>query len=352
MQHARGNPLTNVLGAGVKEQQVQDAVKKSGYPLQINVGDVLRSKPEGDGPKFGVQEEWSFMDRDTRELRNVDLFAELRLHGWDPQPRVRPQLNLLVECKQSELPYVFFRTQHTPHLLGFPTIAGLRSDEISITSDDDPSTWAYNISHALDLDCHPFQTQPTFCHNFSKCVRKGSLLELSGSEPYNALVLPLVKALQHLVQARAPVETALYFDCRLVIGLAVLDAPMIGVAADEGEPALEGLPWVRVLRHEYTQEAERFARDKLWVLDVVHKDYLAPYLGEHLMPFATCFAERALRHTTELASGLAFVPRMGAEGWHPVESRLEPRSMSAKAARAWTIGSRILRLFRGPRRRK
>jgi len=347
MNQAPSNPVTNQIGVGVTEEQIRAAVEKSGYPLQTTAGDLLRSEPVEEAEKFRVQEEWSFLDRDTKELRNIDLFAELRLHGWNPQPRVRPQLSLLVECKQSQLPYIFFHTPDTPLLMDFPTVAGLHRDKVVITSDDDPSSWTVTVTHALDLHRDPFLAAPNFCHTLSKCVRKGTDLELSGSEAYNGLVIPLVKALQHFVHAQAPVETAWYFDCHLTLGLAVVDAPMIGVAIEAGEPVLSALPWVRVLRHEYLEEAERPERDRVWVLEVVHKDYLRAYLKDHLLPFAARFAERAIRHTTELATGVAFVPRMGVDGWEPVETRMEPRSVVSRTARTSAIGRNILRLLFG-----
>ncbi len=218
-----------------------------------------------------------------------------------------------------------------------------------IASDDDPSTWTYTVIHALDLDRHPFQATPGFCHTLSKCVRKGAEIELSGSEAYNGLVLPLVKALRHFVRAQFPVDTAWYFDCHLTVGIGVLDAPMVGVTSGPTGPALIALPWVRVLRHEYEEKGEHSEREQLRILDVVHKDYLQTYLAEHLMPFAACFAERVLRHTTELATGIAFVPRMGADGWYPVENRMQPRSGASRLSRASAIGRNILRILLGRR---
>jgi len=106
-----GNPDTNRIGAGISEDQIVSAVQKSGYPLQVSVSEMLRAKASSQGSRFLVQEEWSYADDDTKGLRSIDLRADLILHSYDPQPRVRPQLNLLIECKQSQLPYVFFQAQ-------------------------------------------------------------------------------------------------------------------------------------------------------------------------------------------------------------------------------------------------
>lgn len=350
MDQAQNNPAANQLAAGLTEDQLREAIAKSGYPLQTIVSDLLRSKVVAEDANFAVQEEWSYVDRDTEELRTIDMLAELRLHDWEPQPRVRPQLNLIVECKQSTLPFVFFETSRTPWLQGFPAIAGLRTDSIVITSDDDPSSWTYSIPHALDLDEDPFQSALCTCHTLSKCIRKGSDIELSGADSFNTLVLPLVKALQHFVNLQRPVKTAWYFDCHATLAVAVLDAPMVRVGVGPNGPALTAMPWVRVVRHEYDDEAERFARDQLRVIDVVHRAFFDSYLDEHVLPFARRFAERVLRHPTELATGSAFVPGMGAHGCDPIEARMRPSSSKAHVSRAAAIGKNVLRLFsRKPR---
>jgi hypothetical protein len=98
----------------------------------------------------------------------------------------------------------------------------------------------------LGLDRHPFLTQsvPT-CITFSKCVRTGKELSLSGSEAYQSIVLPITKATQYLKKFSRPPSTAYYFDCELVMGLAVIDAPIVGVRVGAKGPKIELLPWVR-----------------------------------------------------------------------------------------------------------
>src|SRR5438046_3002634 len=102
MDKSSNNPPSNDIGPGVSAEQIANAVDRSGYPLQTVVGQALRQN-------FHVREERSYVDRDTKELRSIDIRAEMRLHEWTPQPRVRPQLTVLIECKQSQLPYIFFR---------------------------------------------------------------------------------------------------------------------------------------------------------------------------------------------------------------------------------------------------
>jgi hypothetical protein len=194
----------------------------------------------------------------------------------------------------------------------------------------------------------PYQVTPPFCHTLSKCVRKGSDVELSGSEAYNSLILPLVKALHHFKQTQAPPKTARYWywDAHITIGLGVLDAPMVAVNVENGPPVFTAMPWVRVLRHEYQDKTAHSERDRIWMIDIVHKDYFASYLNDHLLPFAERFAQRVLRHPTELATGAAFVPGLGANAWNSIEQRMQPRSLVAGTARSLAIGRSIAKLFR------
>jgi hypothetical protein len=336
------NPLSNQLGAGLNEAQVLGAVQRSGYPLQTIVGDALRSA-------FSVQEEWCYVDRDTKELRTIDIHASRMLFDFDfaSQPRVRPQLDLIVECKQSQLPYVFFLSPGAHVSLNFPEIAGLRKKTLEINTDDDLSRWSYHVSHALGLNNDVFHKAPRYCNSFGKCVRKGTELELSGSEAYSGLVLPLVKGIQHLIVTEQPVETAFYFDAHLTLAVGVLDAPMIGVSVEGRATSLILLPWVRVLRHEYLEDGDKRQKNNLWVIDIVHKDFFEPYLNNHVLPFSARYSERVLRHPKELATGEGFVQGMGKESWYDIEARLMPRPATAAVGRTKLFFRNLIRLVRG-----
>jgi len=87
----------------VTEADVLDAVGKSGYPLQNVVSDYLQTAT------FRTVEEWSYLDKESGQLRTIDVKAEKPLFEYGKGDiRVRPSLVLLIECKQSQMPYVFF----------------------------------------------------------------------------------------------------------------------------------------------------------------------------------------------------------------------------------------------------
>ncbi len=341
MNKSENNPNTNILKSGVEESQIIEAVSTSGYPLQTIVHEILAKS-------FYVQEEWGYIDSDTNEERAIDLLAEKRLYEFsEPQPRVRPTLDLIIECKQSELPYIFFLTKDKPYTPKFPMIAGLESNNVVITSDDDPSSWNYSVINVLSLDQHPFlRGSPVFCNTFSKCTRKGNKLELSGSQSYQGLILPLLKSVLHFEKCERPPKTAYYFDCHVSIGIGVIDGPMVGVRTGKNESELEMLPWVRVVRHQAPDEDVNYHRSNTHAIDIVQKDYFLEYLEKHLMPFANDFSKLALKHHKELADGKGFVQCMGKDSWNNIEKRLKPLTIKGKTQRYSGFFKNIIKLFK------
>ena len=98
MKATRNNPAGNALPKGITEAMIEEAVARSGYPVQTEVAIALLAR------KMKVNEEWSYPDRDTDKLRAIDVMAVKEL--GDDQRSVIPRLCLLTECKRSEHPYV------------------------------------------------------------------------------------------------------------------------------------------------------------------------------------------------------------------------------------------------------
>jgi hypothetical protein len=189
------NPQANNLGESLTDEQISAAIRKSGYPLQTMVAQVLSEA-------FKIEEEWSYIDSDSGSLRAIDLLASKSMFG-EGRKRLRPILDLLIECKQSELPFVFFISQGSSLQDEFPIIGGLHSDTIEVQTDKrgkNRSTFHIRPTTALGLADHDFTNASEQCATFSKCVRKGRDLELSGSEPFQSVVLPLAKAMRYFKQ--------------------------------------------------------------------------------------------------------------------------------------------------------
>ena len=288
MNQTPNNPAGNKLGAGTDETTLIRAIETSGYPLQGIVADKLKGR-------FVVTEEWGYIDRDTHDHRSLDVFAFRKLADGDVQPCVA----LLVECKRSRHPYLFFQNvvdreiPEFPRLVAFPRVTIKESGGIRISV---PSG-----SHVLGLHEIPFvRPGPPHCSAFAKATGEGKKVTLSGAEPFNALILPLVKAMDHatsLYRVPSPLLQPIMILC-----LSVIDAPILVVTSPREASTPLFAPWVRVPRQEAHPEHNRIDY-KYYVVDLVHVDFLDAFLSDHLTPFVDEFASRVQKQSTVLRNG-------------------------------------------------
>ena len=279
------NPEENEISTGVSEKGLVDAINKSGYPLQGIVADEIQSE-------YNVTEEWGYIDRDTEEHRSLDLF------GWktsESYENIFPTVALLVECKRSIHPYVFFKNVVNRDFRDVPRVAGLTKTSSKLFSTSGPTTEDAFPAEVIGLTDHSFIADgPANCASFSRATIAGKKAQLSGATSYNSLLLPLVKAIDHCTMIYKPQSQPNTLRPVLVLGLSVLDAPMILVESPEtaSDPVLT--PWIRVSRQESQKQGERH-KTVHYSIDCVHVNFLPTFLQEHLNPFTRFFFDRALK---------------------------------------------------------
>jgi hypothetical protein len=319
LKSASNNPAENQLPTGVEEAALAAAVEKSGYPLQTIIAERLRTRVDH------VAEEAAYVDGDSGDLRTIDIAASHAL--WKPpkQPRVRPELTMFIECKQSELPYVFFLANRKHRLMEFPMMCGLHKMTVTLKTDDDRSSWTFPVQTVLGADELRFTTDPEFSLTFSKAARKGKELALSGTEAFYGIVLPLVKTLQYFERTNAPDKDYVYYDLRIGLAVGVLDGPMVGARLDGGTIEYELVPWVRVIRHETYETTSPWDRDRVFAVDVVHQGFFDQYVDEHVLPFADDLGKRIRSKQGVLLSNKGFASGLGADSWSHIYDRLRSR---------------------------
>lgn len=278
----------------ITDTEIREAIESSGYPLQMKVALVL-------APVFDLIEEWSYVDRRTEELRTLDLVASRTLLEAG-QRRGSIGLRLLIECKQSKLPYVFFRGVTEPFLHDFPAIHGIRERNVSLVQTATNTAASFPLPLVLGLPLEPFVAEgPPICATFSKVVEQGSSFGLSGEDPYKKVVLPLVSAYEHaFTQSRPENDLSLYPT--LTLAVCVIAGPM--VVHDAGTGAIASERWVRIVRHEAPERTSAVARaGRTYVFEIVHVDFLSTFISEKVKPFAETFAERARENYDILRRG-------------------------------------------------
>jgi hypothetical protein len=279
------------LPGGIKEKAFVEAVEKSGYPLQIVAGALLADR------SFELEEEWAFQDPETEQRRTVDIAARLPYPDLLTRSEVTlgPSLALLIECKQSRDPYVFFEAVSPPSLEGFPEVIGLGGDSMSVSMPEGPAR-TLTIAESLGAHRHPFVTDPPVAASLSRATGDGTKVKLSGEEPYRSLLLPLVKAMsRYRRQWRGDApdgwDQRHRYDLRAPLAVSVVDAPMIFVGRPSQDPAMRSIQWVRLLVREpvsWTKSNSGMVFQRgggVVFVDVVHCNFLAEFLDEVLLPF-------------------------------------------------------------------
>lgn len=293
-----GEPDTNLdLPKGIREDAFIEAVENSGYPLQIIVGSAL------DERGYRLEEEWAFGDPDSGERRAIDIVA-LQDHSdkstTSKYGTTEFAQALLIECKQSRHPYLFFESVAPPELDGFPVMLGIGNEWVGKEGTFSDSI---QIGSLLTTQGEPLMKTPPIAASLSRAEPKGGKVLISGEHTYRSLLMPLTKALtdyEKQFQGSRPSDYGSVegtYKVRLTLPLAVVDAPMVFVGRPSGKPHLERIDWVRlVVRHPVTWHSSTHGTFRggggFTVVDVVHRSFLTNFLDEYWRSFGDRFFDR------------------------------------------------------------
>ena len=299
MNESTNNPPLNRLQSGVSVEELESAVRLSGYPLQRVAAELL-------GDSFHVTQEWAFRDRETNEHRSLDLFGfrEVRKTA-----RLRLEAALLVECKKSELPFVFFEAAAPRVPSEFPRVVGLRGERPQLHSRDGVYRTP-TIAEFLGLQDFAFASDgPPICRSFTKSERKGKKLDLSGSFPFNKVVMPLASATEHFARQWNRIgSSGADFAC-MVHPICIVDGPMVLARGGPKSSHLELRPWIRITLQEVATEQD-YGFSHHYVVDFVHCAYVSAFISEHFLPFLEQFANRAVSAEELIVQMKAEVPEL------------------------------------------
>ncbi|MBI4901866.1 MAG: hypothetical protein HY829_15515 [Actinobacteria bacterium] len=280
----------NELRLGMTNEELLGAVGRSGYPFQAVVTELIEEQLQSSG-NLAVYEEWSYRDSDTDTIRQLDALVILngkpREHG---SQFVRTRLVLLVECKKSDNPYVFFtrdKVQYWNILEGFPSEW--------VTIHDYPRDFDYRMHvsdffglYDLPINCIPHAV------SIARAEWQQKKIVLSGEEFFRSLYHPLLKARDYFCEISRNNEDPLIRTITMVLPIAVLDAPMRVVVGGGERVQLEEAVGIRVTRLEPRDSFDRMT-DYRSYFDAVHVGALEDYLRLAQDALSTITA-RVLRH--------------------------------------------------------
>lgn len=313
---AEGNPPENVLGPNAEAEQVIEGLKASGYPLE---GVVCRAMID----HFDmVVPEWGFVDSETNKHRSLDVFGSKEVARSEA---VEATVVLLVECKRSDLPYVFFRdVTPTTTVRGFPRSCGLQRSVVRVHERHGNRSVEWPVAAAFDLTAHPFITAVPVCSAFARAEPKTKkAFRFSGADTFRRVVLPLARATDHAAAMFQPHRNAVPIRPKAVVSVAVLDAPMLLVEDPErpGDPVMT--PWVRVRRQEARSQERSYDMYAWYGIDVVHTAFFETYLESHLLPYASDFGNALVTNSDIVLHG-GEVEDIKDFEWASVTRRVDP----------------------------
>jgi hypothetical protein len=289
MRQEHNNPEQNVLS--IPEEDLRKAIESSGYPFQSVAIDTILKAMSQYRSKSWTQEEWAYIDKDTGDVRTLDGLISVTLdsrkaqteagYPTDPRAQLRKHFDILVECKQSELPFIFFI--RNSRLGEVPRLAGLPYDQIKIRdTPDQVGAVVMSVYDILQVSDLPFVSEDGIpAVSMTRVHRKGSKFDVSGEESFRSLALPLLKATDHYLEITKPKRRpAIYSDLRMVFPVAVLNAPMVGVFMENGTPEMIMAPFFRVFRAQPDDPntPEHLQFNELSYFDVVHIGFLEDYI--------------------------------------------------------------------------
>lgn len=308
MTDATRSKFAGALPAGMDETAFVEAVAASGYPLQAVVAKHL------EGRDLQVTEEWAYLDPDTEQRRTIDVLGEWRAARAIPKTESGSSalsLVLIIECKLTTHPYVFFESVSPPRLSHFPPIVGLGDALVRVrTTKRDNQFWEVPAQRFLGLNGHELITTPPTVSSLSKATPNGKKVKLSGDEPFNSLLLPLTKATARYREAfQKTRERGARHEVRVPLAVAVIEGPMVLADKEGPEPGLHSTQWVRAVVHRPTTASANFRRrvPRFDLIDIVSCDFLPTYLDQFAIPYGELLWRRHAEHHEPMLRGSAMI---------------------------------------------
>lgn len=260
------------------EQQIREAIDKSGYLFESQIGYLLREQD------YLVTPNYNFEDAETGESREIDLHAILGYFEEDLE--ICLEQLLLIECKKTSNPLVFFSKPKYKELKGFdeyfeiigapesfdvPRIKGVTSLEKYLKLSE--------FSHRYKLA----NTSSQFC----MICRKGNEWEAQHGPVYNGMILPLIKCLSSEKKSYRKSIPKNYIHLEIIYPIVVVDSALYLMNSETNE--MKRKKWILFYRQYESKKVKLSA-----MIDFVQCKHINTYLKEIKTSF-TAICERVIK---------------------------------------------------------
>lgn len=260
------------------EQQIREAIDKSGYLFESQIGYLLREKD------YLVTPNYNFEDAETGDSREIDLHAILGYFEKDLE--ICLEQLLLIECKKTSNPLVFFSKPKYKELKGFdeyfeiigapesfdvPRIKGVTSLEKYLKLSE--------FSHRYKLA----NTSSQFC----MICRKGKEWEAQHGPVYNGMIVPLIKCLSSEKKRYRKSIPKNYIHLEIIYPIVVVDSALYLMNSETNE--MKRKKWILFYRQYESKKVKLSA-----MIDFVQCKHINTYLKEINTSFAA-IRERVIK---------------------------------------------------------
>jgi len=259
---------------GTLEDYLIKRIKESGYPLEVEISNMLDKE-------FVVFNTQYYFDEESKQGRDIDIYAIpnviLNTYTIDElEKKIAPfslMCEIAVECKKSDThAWVFFtRPLITPMSL---YISGQYCDEFFGTMSPQSLFFGKLNFHYKEFNEAAIATDEI---KIKKDKKNDSRRTVFGAT--NQLVKFILYEKGPPKESKVPRKD---FQIRVFFPIIVFDGSMYRVNLESGEPKLEKAKHILIKtshRSPYTKEVERF------VIDVVHRSYFPEFMRKLNLDF-------------------------------------------------------------------
>jgi len=285
----------------ISKEKILQCIKKSGYPFEQIVASCLEEV------KWYPTLNYAFTDFETTVSREIDVLAEK--HIWieslskqQNQPLVRLNAELLIECKQTKSPLVFFcRPKQISDFFCTPNneivqYSGIKS-EVVVKPRNERDTYSFTASQFLRFGkLSHYSKSKEKATQFCKIYWKGKDLRADHAEVYQSFIVPLIKAVAYQKMLRRPKPTWRYFDMYLHYPIMIVKGDIFKV--DSECKSIEGVNHVELVRNYYSAKI-----GGTYHIDVVSESYFRKFVDDVLMPSIKTMEKEVRKRDKALAKG-------------------------------------------------
>ncbi len=248
------------------QSKILQELKKTGFPTEVICADIMQKCG------WGVLHNPSYWDDSEKVSREFDIRAYKNWKYITPGGNYFLAVYLIVECKKSEKPWVFFSSPET-----FST----RLSQFIKTSDSfiftNSSHSESQISDAILLETHHYFKNPKLARTFYEPFKGQEKSDMS-QMIYSAIMSSVKATLFHSQDRRSDEYTFIYYPMIIFNGN-MYDAQVKSLNDIELVPSEHIRLSFNYMLPKSSKHSTIWEQQERFIIDVVHYGYLEKFLG-------------------------------------------------------------------------